>query len=238
MVGVSGLPRALWQANVTFRASEIPMQRLTVVIATLNIIIAYSCPRDPDPLLETFQTIQFVRWRVEEHRLKSGRLPEELAQLCASTSAHVSCRHFFTDRGFVDGWGTPLRYSIQGEEYELRAAVSDLQMGSPDDLVYSASTARNEVRLLAGCYSVEGLHAAYTARLDTVAVEAGGYRLSTNSRYSGVWYPLGSAVVIEVIAGVSIIPGVFRLEGESLVLVPPSRLPAMPQLTRSACPSE
>lgn len=39
------------------------------------------------------------------------------------------------DRGFEDGWGNPLHYGIQGDDYVLTSGGPDGEVGTPDDII-------------------------------------------------------------------------------------------------------
>lgn len=84
--------------------------------------------RDPEDRTRFF--MRQLRRLVSEHRGATGELPAELGDVL-----DLSLEPHDRQMALSDAWGSPLRYSQDGDTLELLSAGPDQVIGTTDDLI-------------------------------------------------------------------------------------------------------
>lgn len=85
-----------------------------------------------EAIRQTMILMEDVSNALEEYASANGQIPQmdDLVGL-----EDLVPDYFPQERGFEDGWGTPLHYRIQGEDYVLTSAGPDGEVGTQDDII-------------------------------------------------------------------------------------------------------
>lgn len=85
-----------------------------------------------EAIRDTMIVMEEVSDAVEAYAAANGQVPQmdDLVGL-----EELVPDHYPADKGFEDGWGTPLQYRLQGENYVLTSAGPDGAIGTPDDII-------------------------------------------------------------------------------------------------------
>jgi type II secretion system protein G len=80
----------------------------------------------------TENNIHTLRCAVAEYRLTKGSLPARLEDLAKKLDGSVAMK----DGKFVDAWGQPFVYQVDGKEFKVWSCGPDGKPGTGDDVRY------------------------------------------------------------------------------------------------------
>ncbi len=100
------------------------------ILATVVIINVSGSGKDAR-IVATRASITSIKAAIQTFEIKTGNYPKSIDELTAPIGDSPA---LLSKAGMVDAWATPFQLKLSGNDFEIRSAGPDKQMGTEDDI--------------------------------------------------------------------------------------------------------